>query len=167
MSLLQNKIYIWLMFLITLLFLYSCHVDDSAKTADIAYEKGKQAGYHEGFLEGLEKGKQEVLSQEETKQSKPLIVEILETILKSGTILFILFFIVMIIWMTSSKEYRRKEMVQIRLDLQATHEEIQLLRMEMSKIESTISDVSTEVKEAMIGLYPSRFGATQKDNQEK
>tara|TARA_B100001750_G_scaffold220778_1_gene208766 strand:- start:720 stop:839 length:120 start_codon:yes stop_codon:yes gene_type:complete len=39
--------------------------------------------------------------------------------------------------------------------------------MEMSKIESTISDVSTEVKEAMIGLYPSRFGATQKDNQEK
>ena len=73
----------------------------------------------------------------------------------------------MIIWMTSSKEYRRKEMVQIRRDLQATHEEIQLLRMEMSKIESTISDVSTEVKEAMIGLYPSRFGATQKDNQEK
>ena len=167
MSLLQNKIYIWLMFLITLLFLYSCHVDDSAKTADIAYEKGKQAGYHEGFLEGLEKGKQEFISQEETKQSKPLIVEILETILKSGTILFILFFIVMIIWMTSSKEYRRKEMVQIRRDLQATHEEIQLLRMEMSKIESTISDVSTEVKEAMIGLYPSRFGATQKDNQEK
>ena len=138
MSLLQNKIYIWLMFLITLLFLYSCHVDDSAKTADIAYEKGKQAGYHEGFLEGLEKGKQEVISQEETKQSKPLIVEILETILKSGTILFILFFIVMIIWMTSSKEYRRKEMVQICGDLQATHEEIQLLRMEMSKIESTI-----------------------------
>ena len=167
MSLLQNKIYIWLMFLITLLFLYSCHVDDSAKTADIAYEKGKQAGYHEGFLEGLEKGKQEFISQEETKQSKPLIVEILETILKSGTILFILFFIVMIIWMTSSKEYRRKEMVQICGDLQATHEEIQLLRMEMSKIESTISDVSTEVKEAMIGLYPSRFGATQKDHQEK
>ena len=167
MSLLQNKIYIWLMFLITLLFLYSCHVDDSAKTADIAYEKGKQAGYHEGFLEGLEKGKQEFSSQEETKQSKPLIVEILETILKSGTILFILFFIVMIIWMTSSKEYRRKEMVRICGDLQATHEDIQLLRMEMSKIESTISDVSTEVKEAMIGLYPSRFGATQKDNQEK
>ena len=47
------------------------------------------------------------------------------------------------------------------------NEEIHLLRMKMSEIESTISDLSTEVKETMIGISPSRFGATQKDNQEK
>ena len=167
MTLLQKKFnmrykaYAWLTLLSTLPFLYSCHIDDSAKTTDIAYEKGKQAGYHEGFLAGLEKGKQEGIHQGETKQPKPLIVDILETTLKSGTILF------MLIWMTSSKGYRKREVIQIHHDLQATNEEIQLLRMETSKIESTISDLSTEVKETMIGLSPSRFKATQKDIQEK
>ena len=163
----RYKVYAWLTLLSTLPFLYSCHIDDSKKTADSAYEKGKQAGYHEGFLAGLEKGKQEGIRQEETKQPKPLIIDILETTLKSGTILFMLFFIVMIIWMTSSKGYRKREVIQIHHDLQATNEEIQLLRMETSKIESTISDLSTEVKETMIGLSPSRFKATQKDIQEK
>ena len=147
----RYKVYAWLTLLSTLPFLYSCHIDDSAKTTDIAYEKGKQEGIHQG----------------ETKQPKPLIVDILETTLKSGTILFMLFFIVMIIWMTSSKGYRKREVIQIHHDLQATNEEIQLLRMETSKIESTISDLSTEVKETMIGLSPSRFKATQKDIQEK
>lgn len=160
------KVYVRLMLLSILPLLYSCHIDDSAKI-DVAYEKGKKAGYHEGFLAGLEKGKQEGIHQVETKQPKPLIVAVLETTLKSGTILFILFFIVMIIWMTSSKEYRKKEVIQIHRDLQATNEEIQLLRMETSKIGSTISDLSIEVKETMIGLSPSRFKDTQKDNQEK
>ena len=88
----RYKVYAWLTLLSILPFLYSCHIDDSAKTADSAYEKGKQAGYHEGFLAGLEKGKQEGIRQEETKQPKPLIIDILETTLKSGTILFMLFF---------------------------------------------------------------------------
>ena len=160
------KVYVWLTLLSVLSLLYGCHLDDSAEI-NSAYEKGKEAGYHEGFLAGLEKGKQEGIHQEETKQPKPLIVAVLETTLKSGTVLFVLFFIVMIIWMTSSTGDRRKEVVQIRRDLQATNEEIQLLRMETSKIESTISDLSMEVKETMIGLSPSRFKSTQEDNQEK
>ena len=122
---------------------------------DQAYEQGRQAGYNEGLIQGLEKAKEEGLQRvaEVTHQaSKPWFVE-MQWMLLPLSILFIIFTFVLLRSVIDTRRVAtRQTFDQLTQYVQSSQQELQELRSEMSQIRASASDLAVEVKQVLIDL---------------
>ena len=121
---------------------------------DEAYEQGRQAGYNEGLIQGLEKTKEEGLQRvaEVAQASKPWFVEMQWMLLPLG-ILFIVFTFVLLRSVIDTRRVEtRQASDQLTQYIQSSQQDLQQLRSEMSQIRASVSNLAVEVKQVLIDL---------------
>mgnify|MGYP001255780301 FL=1 len=121
---------------------------------DQAYEQGRQAGYNEGLIQGLEKTKEEGLQRvaEVAQASKPWFVEMQWMLLPLG-ILFIVFTFVLLRSVIDTRRVEtRQASDQLTQYIQSSQQDLQQLRSEMSQIRASVSNLAVEVKQVLIDL---------------
>ena len=122
---------------------------------DQAYEQGRQAGYNEGLIQGLEKAKEEGLQRvaEVTHQaSKPWFVEMQWMLLPLGILFIIFTFVLLRSVIDTHRVATRQTFDQLTQYVQSSQQELQELRSEMNQIRASVSDLAVEVKQVLIDL---------------
>ena len=122
---------------------------------DQAYEQGRQAGYNEGLIQGLEKTKEEGLQRvaEVTHQaSKPWFVEMQWMLLPLGILFIVFTFVLLRSVIDTRRVATRQTFDQLTQYVQSSQQELQELRSEMNQIRASVSDLAVEVKQVLIDL---------------
>ena len=121
---------------------------------DQAYEQGRQAGYNEGLIQGLEKAKEEGLQRvaEVAQASKPWFVEMQWMLLPLGILFIVFTFVLLRSVIDTRRVATRQASDQLTQYIQSSQQDLQQLRSEMSQIRASVSNLAVEVKQVLIDL---------------
>ena len=121
---------------------------------DQAYEQGRQAGYNEGLIQGLEKTKEEGLQRvaEVAQVSKPWFVEMQWMLLPLGILVIVFTFVLLRSVIDTRRVETRQASDQLTQYIQSSQQDLQQLRSEMSQIRASVSNLAVEVKQVLIDL---------------
>ena len=147
----------WLWCLVVILFFVGCFGCRRQSKVDQAYEKGHQAGYNEGLVDGLKQAKEESLQHLErvaelTQAPQPWFIEMKWVALPLGCLALIFSFILLLIIILSRQKYNQKVFNQLAEYVESSQQELQDLHCEIALIKSSLSDLSVEVKRVLIDM---------------
>ena len=140
--------HLWLSLLVTAL------IGCGQSRIDQAYEQGRQAGYNEGLIQGLEKTKEEGLQRvaEVAQASKPWFVEMQWMLLPLGILFIVFTFVLLRSVIDTRRVATRQASDQLTQHIQSSQQDLQQLRSEMSQIRASVSNLAVEVKQVLIDL---------------
>lgn len=124
---------------------------------DQAYEKGHQAGYNEGLVDGLKQAKEENLQQLEkvaelTKIPQPWFIEMKWVILLLGCLGLIFSFVLLMTVIRFRQTYNQKTFDQLTGYVKSSQKEFKELRSDIDLVKNSLLDLSVEVKRVLIDM---------------
>ena len=143
--------------LVVILFSVGCFGYRRQSKIDQAYEKGHQAGYNEGLVNGLKQAKEENLQHLErvaelTQVPQPWFIEMKWVALPLGCLALIFSFVLLLTIIRSRQKYNQKAFNQLAEYVESSQQELQDLHCKIGLIKSSLSDLSVEVKRVLINM---------------